>query len=151
MTDSSFVRVYEDSTKTKLLKEITKKDFPFNRYSLTSRSFNNRARDGFNSFLLGSYDNNNFYVEASEDMVEGFSSNKPYYYIGFTPDYNELTSSGPWIIDEGTKNSIDALNYSISGNGNNMVVVGFTNCENVNDPNTCSGNKYRAIMEREYQ
>ena len=149
-TSSSYIRVYTDSTKSVLLKEITKNDFPYrpNRYSISSHYPNEYVRNyNFTNFSLGNYESDNFYVETSSDIVENYNSTNAYYYIGFTTDMHYTYTNGPWITDPEIIQGIwDLENYAY---GQGYQLSGFTNCEDTNDfydNVTCSGNTYRAVF-----
>ena len=120
--DTSYIKIYEDSSKTNLLATIDKEWFGPKRYGLNNGRFTVAVNDNnYVLYDLGEIDPHNLYIEVSDDLLalnihdwagpgerDGiihYSNPLPYDYIfpgdEYVPDLGIRTIiSGPWITEQ---------------------------------------------------
>ena len=146
-SNDSYIKVYEDNTKTNLIRTFTRNDFKPERFSLSEIRFIN---DEYTTYYLGEYVHNRIYVEASDDLIGNESTTLARcssaecttYYESITYRIYHLNEGvivsryGPWITDQET---MDKIRYYISKNGRFFNAV---NCEYDENNNEVCGNDY---------
>ena len=104
LNDSSYIRVYSDSTKTQLLGEVLGTDRPEKRINLHNILVFQSL--GHIEKTLGEYRRENVYVESSPEVNYSLM-------YSFNPTPGKDTYEGPWITDIDVINSIQNLETSL--------------------------------------
>ena len=148
LNQNSYLRIYEDETKSNLLAEFKPDEVrDYNRISLNNNGYSNAV---VRSKKLGFTNRTDYYIEASDDMCRGYDCPEgtiPYWF-GYTSSLTNVTYSGPWITDPSTLQKIEILKNSLAGN--RYQYGGITRCNmNVDDEayyasdeTECTGNTY---------
>ncbi len=157
--DNSYIKVYSDENKTKLIKTVTKDDIMPHYYSLEDGKYLDLI-ERYMLIPIGEYDD--AYVTLSKDL-----RNKVEYTVEHGPDPEEVYYEGSCpsganvVTSEVINEKISNLIYSNDQDG----LVGFTNCVDVDEQEelnpvypadmafasttsthqVCTGNKYKAI------
>ena len=131
LQENSFIRVYEDSTKNKLLTEITYNDKKLSRININDMNDYNSETKVVK--ILGEYLKENVYIEKSEGLNYSLS-----YTYENAASANKIYS-GPWITDEYVINQINTLKRNLSKM--NYYVTGISKC-NIEEAN-CSRYTYQ--------
>ena len=124
-SSSSYVRIYEDSSKTNLLAEITINDYP--KYDVYLSNVNG----GFNTIMKPFEYNGNYYLDISQDLEEyrGFHENS-IYHIGIMFGNPTLKSySGLWTSSKKLIDKINILSDNMyEQSGGEKMLIGFDKC-----------------------
>ena len=129
----SYVRVYEDSTKSNLLGEITYDDYPQRRVNINDYSSYRHITSV--ERILGKYKGNNVYVEASENQQYSLM------YVVSSPEQARKTYTGPWIKDNETINKLETLSNNLATS--DYYINSLSHCDENNE--NCSNSKYYVI------
>jgi hypothetical protein len=117
MTSSSYFRVYEDSSKTKLLAEYTASDKKDSSRLNLNRLSDYRYAGTRVAKMIGPYNFNEVYFDVSSDFCRNnCNPGQIQYSTGYVNQLTTQTFTGPWIKDQDTINSLNILHDSLEGN-----------------------------------
>ena len=136
-SDSSYVRIYNNSQKEQLLGELNKNSFAKHYFFVDGGYYLDEVYP-FPYIDLGHQDE--YYIEVSDDLV----NQQNIYYVLYRGNAYSRSYSGVFIDNEEILNKIDIFKNSVDNFG------GFTNCKIYEKGKTseCEGTTYYAKMNK---